>query len=217
MLILSHRGYHADVPENTVAAFERAQRLGVDGIETDLHLASDGQVILFHDRVAPNGQPISGLTRSELSQVVGFEVPTLDEALAAFADLFWNLEIKAPAALTAALAIMRPYARRTKFLLSSFWHPVVVEALAASPYDCGLLVAHRPCDFASFMSSLKGPRHRIGVVWDFQTTDPAIVEQAKSAGLKCFVYGPKTQADHELLRQLNVDGVISDTPQFLLG
>ena len=36
MLVLSHRGYHAAVPENTYEAFERALRLGVDGIETDL-------------------------------------------------------------------------------------------------------------------------------------------------------------------------------------
>jgi glycerophosphoryl diester phosphodiesterase len=35
MLVLSHRGYHERVPENTLAAFAEAVDLGVDGIETD--------------------------------------------------------------------------------------------------------------------------------------------------------------------------------------
>ena len=38
MLILAHRGLHATQPENTMGAFAAAQKLGVDGIETDVRL-----------------------------------------------------------------------------------------------------------------------------------------------------------------------------------
>lgn len=48
-VILAHRGDSARYPENTLPAFISAQQLGVDVIETDVHLSSDGQVVIFHD------------------------------------------------------------------------------------------------------------------------------------------------------------------------
>jgi glycerophosphoryl diester phosphodiesterase len=46
MLILGHRGYHRDVPENTLAVFSRAVAIGLDGIETDVQVSADGVAIL---------------------------------------------------------------------------------------------------------------------------------------------------------------------------
>lgn len=48
-VILAHRGDSARYPENTLPAFISAQQLGVDVIETDVHLSSDGRVVIFHD------------------------------------------------------------------------------------------------------------------------------------------------------------------------
>ncbi|BAC92319.1 glycerophosphodiester phosphodiesterase [Gloeobacter violaceus] len=48
-LVIAHRGCRAQVPENTLPAFERALDLRVDGIEMDLHLSGDGQVLVSHD------------------------------------------------------------------------------------------------------------------------------------------------------------------------
>src|SRR5258708_4377063 len=81
MLILSHRGYHETVPENTLEAFEQAVALGVDGIETDIRLSADGLPILFHDRTTSDGRSVAALSRAELSELVGYPVPTLGEAL----------------------------------------------------------------------------------------------------------------------------------------
>lgn len=36
-------------PENTLAAFEKAIEVGADGIEFDVHLTSDGHVVVHHD------------------------------------------------------------------------------------------------------------------------------------------------------------------------
>ena len=45
----AHRGLHGNgVPENSLSAFRRAVDAGV-GIELDLHLSSDGEVMVFHD------------------------------------------------------------------------------------------------------------------------------------------------------------------------
>lgn len=47
--LVAHRGESHDAPENTMAAFELAAQRGVDGIECDLHLSADGEIMVAHD------------------------------------------------------------------------------------------------------------------------------------------------------------------------
>ena len=46
---LAHRGYSAYYPENTMIAFKKAYERGFDGVETDVHMTKDGQLVLIHD------------------------------------------------------------------------------------------------------------------------------------------------------------------------
>ncbi len=52
VLLAAHRGDKKNYPENTMPAFEAALRAGVDMIETDIRITSDGELILIHDRNA---------------------------------------------------------------------------------------------------------------------------------------------------------------------
>ena len=47
--LYAHRGASAERPENTIPAFERAIEIGVDALETDVHLTRDGALIVVHD------------------------------------------------------------------------------------------------------------------------------------------------------------------------
>jgi glycerophosphoryl diester phosphodiesterase len=47
--IIAHRGASGLAPESTLAAFEKAIEVGADGIEFDVHLTADGQVVVHHD------------------------------------------------------------------------------------------------------------------------------------------------------------------------
>ncbi len=49
MLWIAHRGESFDAPENTLSAFRLATRTGADGIECDIHLTLDGEVVCIHD------------------------------------------------------------------------------------------------------------------------------------------------------------------------
>ncbi|MCD7808306.1 MAG: glycerophosphodiester phosphodiesterase, partial [Erysipelotrichaceae bacterium] len=49
MIKLAHRGYSAYYPENTMEAFKQAYKRGFNGIETDVHMTLDGQLVLIHD------------------------------------------------------------------------------------------------------------------------------------------------------------------------
>ena len=100
MLKIAHRGASAAAPENTLAAFELAAKLGADAIETDLRLTSDGQVVAIHDdklrrttdgrglvaetTLAKIREPKAGreLSGSKNTKFALQRVPTLDEVLA---------------------------------------------------------------------------------------------------------------------------------------
>lgn len=47
--VIAHRGSKGVRPENTLAAFKKAIEEGADGIETDVHLSKDGEMVIIHD------------------------------------------------------------------------------------------------------------------------------------------------------------------------
>jgi glycerophosphoryl diester phosphodiesterase len=58
--IVAHRGMHEDVPENTMAAFERAISLGADAVEMDVRLTSDHVPVVYHYFYLPEGSGLQG-------------------------------------------------------------------------------------------------------------------------------------------------------------
>ncbi len=108
-LIFAHRGCSSLAPENTMAAFRLAETQGSPGIELDVHLSADGQLIVIHDdtlaRTAGSPRPVSDLTVAELKKLdagssfsadfAGERIPTLDEVLDAFGGrLYIDIELK---------------------------------------------------------------------------------------------------------------------------
>jgi len=59
-LIIAHRGSSELAPENTTAAFQRAIDDGADGIEFDVRLAKNGEVVVFHDSTLNRVSNIKG-------------------------------------------------------------------------------------------------------------------------------------------------------------
>ena len=93
--IMAHRGSRINRPENTLAAFEEAVRVGADGIELDVHLSQDGQVVVLHDETLDRTTDGSGFvhewTLADLQQLdagswfdpafSGQRIPSLAEVL----------------------------------------------------------------------------------------------------------------------------------------
>ena len=46
---IAHRGFKGKYPENTLLAFEKAIDVGADGVEFDVQLTKDGEVVIIHD------------------------------------------------------------------------------------------------------------------------------------------------------------------------
>ena len=49
VLNFAHRGFSEKYPENTLLAFQKAVEAGCDGIELDVQLSKDGEIVIFHD------------------------------------------------------------------------------------------------------------------------------------------------------------------------
>jgi glycerophosphoryl diester phosphodiesterase len=202
----------AGVHENTQTAFEQAIAFGIDGIETDIRLSADAQPILFHDRLAPDDRPVESLTRRQLEEVVGFEIPTLGEILTHWPEVFWNLEIKSVSALEITIDLVKRHSRPEKILVSSFRHDVVLQFAERLDVACGLVAAHAPIDVPQMLEPWQAYSRMRTIAWDFNITDPQIVGQAHRCGFKVFVYGAVTPHEHEMCREWMLDGVITDFP-----
>lgn len=133
----AHRGLHgADVPENSLAAFRAAVEAGV-GIELDVQLSADGEVMVFHDesllRMTGKDGSLYAHTCEELSllRLAGTDehIPTLREVLALVAGRVPLLvEIKPEHAVTSlcakTAALLDAY--DGAYMIESF-HPLAVR------------------------------------------------------------------------------------------
>ena len=70
--IFAHRGASAYAPENTLEAFDLAVKMGADGVELDVHMTKDGELVVAHDeeigRVSNGIGLIKNMTVSELKK-----------------------------------------------------------------------------------------------------------------------------------------------------
>lgn len=110
--VIAHRGGAQEFTENTIAAFQRAIRIGAAGIETDVRLTRDGIVVVYHDDkfgrveglpLAEQSRLVSDLTYAELTAQTlkpvgedpgGRRVPTFKELLDSVKGGLLNVELK---------------------------------------------------------------------------------------------------------------------------
>ncbi len=149
----AHRGASLELPENTLESFARALELGAHAIETDAHVTCDGHAVLSHDetgmRAAGVPDAIAERTLTEVQRWDagknftdptgartqarrGVTIPTLAEALRAFPDTRFNVDVK-PRDGSAAHAVVRTVrdARACeRVLLTSFHFPTITRVRA---------------------------------------------------------------------------------------
>ena len=110
MKIFAHRGYSKNYPENTCIAFQKAAELNIFGVEFDVHLTADQQLVVIHDetinRTSTGSGFVKDMTLAELekydygrwfgAQFTGQKIPILREVLTIFAETqhVLNIEIK---------------------------------------------------------------------------------------------------------------------------
>lgn len=137
--IISHRGFCKTHVENTLPAFEAALALGVDGLELDVHLTADGELIVHHDfdlkRLANSNAYIKNMTLEAIQalDLDGYRIPKLIDVLELIKrtplppTFMLNVELKAggqfyPGIEARVIEECKAHLPYSQYVLSSFDH-----------------------------------------------------------------------------------------------
>lgn len=240
--VLAHRGLvtpqmRADgIAENTVAAIAAAHAAGAMYVESDCHLTADGEVVLFHDvglqRVAGDPRRVAEVELAEIEEIMApmGGVATLAQALEAFPDTRFNIDVKAAAAAVPAGRAVAAHADRV--LLTSFDDARRRRALDAARVAGGapatsagrvvvldaLIAAHLlPIDaLAAFVlrgvDALQIPE-RQGAI---RVLTPRLLSVAHRHGVEVHVWTVNDPGDMRRLADLGVDGIVTDRADIAL-
>ena len=217
-------------PENTMPAFAKAVAMGADGVELDVQLTKDGEIVVVHDEAIDRVSDGTGLvkdhTLAELRKLsfskthpeYGFiGIPTLEEFFSFMKtnDLAINIELKTSVIRyegleekTAELA--RKMNMGERILYSSFNHYSVRKMQVLAPESrTGILFADAFIDVAAYakqygFTALHPARHLL----DY----PGFIEDCHREGRLLHVWTVDSRIDMQAICQSGVDAFITDCP-----
>jgi len=234
--VVGHRGAAMRAPENTLAGFREAARLGAGWIELDVMLTRDDVPVVIHDetldRTTDRHGPVDAIAWASLAAAdagswfapdfAGERVPRLGDALKVIAEcgMGVNVEIKpcfgreretAEAAVATAKTSWPSHLPAPLF--SSFKRPALAAAQQAMPeaWPRGLLLDRKDRDWLEAARTL-GCR-AINANWKKLTPDWA--KEIKAAGFALVAWTCNVPAEARRLVQIGVDAVITDAPDLI--
>ena len=234
-LNFGHRGAPKAAPENTLASFQWAREMGADGVELDVMLCADGEVVVMHDsnveRTTDGHGRIPDLTLAQIKTLdagfkfgppfVGERVPTLREvAVWAQNDMLLNIELKSVSVRAdgleeKVLAILREAGLQGRVILSSF-NPFALWRVRrlAPDWPTGLLYAS---DLPIFLRRawLRPLAHPGALHPHYKMVNDAYLSWARRKGYRVNVWTPDQTLDLQRLIDQKVDAIITNRPDTL--
>lgn len=229
--IFAHRGAASTYPENTMIAFNEAERIGADGIELDVQLSKDGEVVVIHDEKlnrTTNGKGyVKDFSLKELQtldashsffyQTGAVTIPTLDEVLTMLLrnSLLLNIELKNgivdyPGLEEKVIKLVHQYGLQDRIILSSFNHYSLVHCYRLAPhietapiYRDGLF---KPWVYAQAIGA-KALHPNIKVAPD------KVIMEAMEEGVKVRPYTINHEKKMKSLFSINCSGFFTDSPE----
>lgn len=222
MLKIGHRGARGYEAENTIASFQKAIDLNVDGVELDVHLSTDGELMVIHDETVDrttNGKGlVNSFTRAELENfsIEGKEkIPTLS----AIFDLvdrrcFINIELKSFETAAKVVALIEKYIREkhwryTDFIVSSFNWDALEEVHFVNPEIPIAVLTETDIEQALAFAKIIQAK---AINPDFQLLNIENTKRLQENGFEVYPWTVNETADIKKMQSFNVNGIISDFP-----
>lgn len=219
----AHRGVMALQPENTMSAFRLALDTGADGIETDVHLTNDGELVLIHDETLERTTDGSGLVSSyTLDELRKFNagvrssqqevIPTLQELLELVRgeSIRLNLEVKTDVLRYVGIEsrlldiIDSSGIDPSRVLFSSFNHETIHRLKKMRPdIEAAILLAQPLYDIVGYLESVGADSVHPHIN---RITDEEI-QSLQRHGVPVRPYTIKTKAQLERCQALQVDAI----------
>lgn len=240
--ILAHRGASGYAPENTISAFKLAEKLKADGIELDVQLTKDGEMVVIHDekinRTSDGSGFVKDYTLKELKKLnfnASFknykfeEIPTLEEVFNLYKNnnMIINAELKTsliqyPGIEEKILKLAQQAGMENRIIYSSFNHFSIKKIKELnSDAVTGMLFSDGIVNITDYASSLKvSYLHPATYSLYYEN----FIENALAAGLKLNVWSYSAEDDidfinsnKDLLNSGKINALITNFPDKALS
>lgn len=232
-LNLAHRGFTAEAPENSLAAFQAALELEVDGIELDVRTCKTGEVVVFHDptlsRMTDGRGFVKGKSLKELKNLriksqnseLNLRIPTLEEVIELVnGQVILNIEIKTKGLPKdhiehKVVDILRQYGIEYKTILSSF-NPIVIRRLKKIDDQLltGFLMDKNFTVRYSEIPLTKLSRAQ-AIHLERSLAKESFIRKFQEFGFYCVVWSVNDPKEMTRLIRLGVNAIITDKPDLL--
>ena len=227
-MIMAHRGYSAEAPENTIPAFQKCKDNRFSAAELDVQMLGDGTVVVLHDedlrRTTGVDKKVWEVTYDEIRDLdngsffdesfAGTNIPTLDEVmrLAGHGDdkLYLNIEIKRnghdEGIVEKVVAIIREYNYMDHCDVTSQDYETLDEVRKTDP---GVITAYTSAIGIGDLETLDAA-DIISIQETFATYEN--IDRIHSAGKRVFVWTVNDEETMKKLISLNVDAILTNDP-----
>lgn len=223
----AHRGGALHGLENSMAAFDRAVRLGYRYLETDVRATVDGELLAFHDdtldRVTDRTGQVCVLPYDQVARarIGGREpIPRVEDLLGTWPEVRLNIDVKERATIAPLVRVLRRTGAHDRVCVASFSERrlVAVRALLG-PRVCTSLGPRAA--FALRLASYGGVLARLARddvpcaqlpsrIHGIPMVTPALVRTAHAHGIQVHVWTVNDPAEMQRLLSFGVDGLITD-------
>lgn len=230
-MVWAHRGASEYAPENTLVSFEKAAEMGADGVELDVQLTSDGELVVAHDesleRVSDGSGWIKDHTLAELRRLnfnrthpeyETARIPLLDEVydLLKPTGLTVNVELKTGIFWYRGIEekVLELTARKgmeERVIYSSFNHYTLRHLRREKPdIRTGLLYSDNWIDVAPYARE----KAKVNALHPalYHLTDPDYAAAAHAYGLAVHVWTVNEEEHMRLCRDMGVEAIITNRP-----
>jgi glycerophosphoryl diester phosphodiesterase len=222
-LLGGHRGNPAENPENTMRSFRSAIAAGCDLIECDVHLSSDGRLVVIHDHTLDRTTNGSGLVRDftaaelrKLDAGDGEKIPLLQEVVElAIGKVGLVIETKQVPPLYPGLEeklinMLRQLGAVPECAVISFNHQAIHELRKVEPgLQLGILEGSRPLHPGRMLresgADVYSPH------WG--AADPEVVKEVHAAGGAVAVWPVDDEAAIAWCRLTKPDSIFTNRPK----
>jgi len=231
MKVYAHRGYSGVYPENTLLSFRKAEEAGADGIELDVQLTKDGEVVVIHDEYVDRttdgkGRVVDYTLESlqKLNASIHFQnkstfetIPTFDAycAWVKTTNLVTNIELKTSLLYyhdieQKTLDIIKKHGLEKRVFFSSFNHLSLANAKALdATIPCGALVVESGLINAGYYCEKFGLEYYHP---GYPSINEEVIAECKDHGIQVNVWTVNTMEQLVNCHSMHCDGIFTNYP-----
>ncbi|MEH7073966.1 glycerophosphodiester phosphodiesterase [Neobacillus drentensis] len=225
--IFAHRGYSASFAENTLTAFFEAEKAGADGLELDVQLTKDGEIVVIHDEKVDRTTDGNGFVKDylykDLRKLNANKKSNKKEPIPALTEVFeWltsnklicNIELKNglfpyKGLEEKIIELIHKYQLVDRIIISSFNHYSIVYSYRLAPeIETAPLFyegIYMPWIYTQSIRA-KGMHPRYSAIID------EIIIKAMENGIAVRPYTVNKEEDLRRLFNINCTALITDDP-----